>query len=367
MSAITANYVRYEPSVEMKQDHEEKTFAEINALIYRAQVLLNDRYRHAVRFVHSKSHGILKAELTVNADLPEELRQGLFSAAGKYPAIIRFSTAPGDIMADSVSTPRGMAVKVVGVQGMEMLPEHAGHATQDFVFLNSKTFGVSDAKAFLKNLKLIELTLNEPELVKKTVSNLARGINAFLGVIGAHSGTLDQFGSPETHVLGETYASNAAIRYGDFIAKVCFKPLSENLKALTGKHVSVNFHYSGLRDAVVDFFKTQTAVWEVGVQLCTDTAKMPVEDPSKTWPEDISPYRAVGTLTAGPQDAYSPARRVYADEVLAFSPWHALAAHRPLGNIMRARRASYGPSAEFRQSMNGYTAAEPKDISEFPD
>jgi hypothetical protein len=349
------------------QDGEDATIGELNQVIHRTQVLLNDRYRHAVRFAHSKSHGILKGELSISANLPAELRQGLFSTAKTYPAIIRFSTAPGDIMADSVSTPRAMAVKVSGVEGMEMDPENAGQTTQDFVFLNSKVFGVPNVKAFLGNVKLIEKTLNDPELLKKTVSNVARGVNAALGLLGAHSATLEQFGAPETNVLGETYGSCGAIRYGDFIAKIAFTPLSENLKALKGKHVAVNFHYSGLRDAVVEFFKTETAVWEVGVQLCRDLEKMPVEDPSKEWPEDMSAYRAVGTITAKPQDAYSPARRVYADDVLAFNPWHTLAAHRPLGNVMRARKATYRESAGFRRKMNGRPMAEPKGISEFPD
>ncbi|HEX4054964.1 MAG TPA: catalase family protein [Tepidisphaeraceae bacterium] len=367
MSNITGSYVHYDQSVEQKQDQEEQTIAQMNELIHRTQVLLNDRYRHAVRFVHSKSHGILKGELAVKADLPAELRQGLFSVARMYPTIIRFSTAPGDIMADSVSTPRGMAVKVVGIEGMEMGPDNAGQSTQDFAFVNSKVFGAPNAKAFLGNLKLIEKTINDPELLKKTVSNIARSVNAALGVVGGHSGTLEQFGAPETHLLGETYGSCAAIRYGDYIAKVAFTPLSENLKALAGKHVPVNFHYSGLRDAVVEFFKTETAVWEVGVQLCIDLEKMPVEDPSKEWPEKLSPYRAVGTITARPQDAYSPARRVYADEVLSFNPWHALAAHRPLGNIMRARQSTYAASSSYRRSMNGRTAGEPRSIMELPE
>jgi catalase len=367
MSNLAGNYVRYHESVERPYDGEEQTFAELNEVIRRTQVLLNDQYRHAVRFAHSKSHGVLKGELAVRGDLPDELRQGLFSVARSYPTIIRFSTAPGDLLADSVSTPRGMAVKVVGIEGMEMGPENAGKSTQDFVFVNAKTFGAPDAKAFLGNLKLIEKNLNDPELVKKTVSNIARVTNAALGLVGAHSGTLEQLGAPETHVLGETYGSNAAIQYGDYIAKVAFKPLSENLRALTGKHVGVNFHYSGLRDAVVEFFKTETAVWEIGVQLCTDLKKMPVEDPSKEWPEDISPYRSVGTLTARPQDAYSAARRLYVDEMLAFNPWHALTAHRPLGNIMRARKSAYAASSGYRRSMNGRSMAEPKSIAECPD
>jgi hypothetical protein len=303
----------------------------------------------------------------VNDDLAPELKQGLFSVAKNYPAIIRFSTAPGDVMADSLSTPRGMAVKVLEVQDMPMLPEHAGQMTQDFVFVNAKAFASPNAKGFLETSKFIEKNLDDPEFIKKAASKLAQGANAVMGLVGAHSAALEQIGAPETHVLGETYGSLVAIRYGEYIAKIIFTPKSENLKALKGKHIGVNFHYSALKDAVVEFFKSETAVWDVGVQLCTDLQQMPIEKADVVWSEELSPYRTVGTLTAKPQDAYSPARRVYADDALSFNPWHAVEAHQPLGNIMRARRAAYPASVAYRRSMNGTVGSEPQTISEFPD
>jgi hypothetical protein len=79
-----------------------------------------------VRAVHAKSHGLLKAEVTVLAGLREELRQGLFPKPASYSAVIRFSSEPGDVLSDHISTPRGLALKVIGVVG-EMLPNHAGH------------------------------------------------------------------------------------------------------------------------------------------------------------------------------------------------------------------------------------------------
>ncbi|WP_418955610.1 hypothetical protein [Streptomyces tritici] len=45
------------------------------------------------------------------------------------------------------------------------------------------------------------------------------------------------------------------------------------------------------------------------------------------------------------------ARRRYADDVLSFSPWHALEAHRPLGSIMRSRRAARPASSDFRHRV----------------
>jgi hypothetical protein len=362
--AIT--FIRYSDDVEIKLPDEEKVFDDIAAGMHRLNVLMYDRYRYALRGVHAKSHGLLKGQLTVSDNLSEPLRQGLFAGPASYPAIMRFSTNPGDLLADSISTPRGMAIKVIGVAG-EVLPTHAPNVTQDFLLVDGKAFSAPDAAAFLKAQALIEKNANDPEFFKKIVSFTARAANAALGVVGQHSGSLEQLGRPETHILGETFYSTVPLRYGDYIAKIRVAPVSQNLKDLVDKHLNAKFHYSALRDAVVEFFKTQSAEWEIGAQLCADLKTMPVEDASKEWPEDISPYQPVARLTVGPQDAYSPTRRVYVDDVLTFNPWHALAAHRPLGNVMRARFKSYQVSSSFRHRMNDRPAVEPRSIDELPD
>jgi hypothetical protein len=77
--------------------------------------------------------------------------------------------------------------------------------------------------------------------------------------------------------------------------------------------------------------------------------------------------RTGGHIVARPQNAYSPERRLYVDEKLSFSPWHCLTAHRPLGNIMRARCHAYKASTDFRHSANGREIVEPRSIDEIPD
>ena len=360
-----ASFLSYGPSVEIIQPDEEAIFDEVSDTMRKISVALNDQYRHAVRSVHAKSHGLLKAELKVLADLPEPYAQGLFASSATYGAMMRFSTNPGDILADSVSTPRGLAVKVVGVPGPK-LGLHEGQSTQDFVFVNAKSFGMKDTKEFMKGQKLILANLNDPEIFKKLVSNVARGTNAALGLVGLGSPSLEQLGHPETNPLGETYGSCAALRYGKYVAKIIIEPASDNLLALYQKHVAVNFHHSALRDAIVEFFKTNSAKWDVKAQLALDPETTPIEDPSKPWPEDQTPYVTVAKLTAAAQDAYSPPRRTYMDEELSFDPYHCLAAHQPLGNIMRARKKTYEMSRQFRRDHNGRKIEEPTTIQQLP-
>lgn len=358
-------FLRYSDQIEVRKTDEEETFREISAIMGRIRATMFDRYRHAVRSVHAKSHGVLKGELRVYDDLAPEYAQGLFAKPGRYGVVARLSTVPGDILSDAVSTPRGFALKVISLEG-DKLPGHEGQSTQDFVLVTGSHFAAPDAEGFLATQKLIEANASDPEFLEQAVSATARSANAALKLVGLESEVLGFFGYPEIHILGDTFFSQAAIRYGDYVAKVRVAPLSDGVKALKDKPLDMSSE-SAIRDAVVAFFAGNSAEYEIQVQLCTDLDTMPVEDASVPWPEDKSPYVGVGRITFPEQAAYSPARRVYADDCLSFSPWHGLAAHQPLGSVMRARRMAYEPSAKFRAEMNARARAEPRNIGEVPD
>ena len=312
-------YCRYTDSIEVPKPEEEQHFSEIAARMKNISSLISDRARHAARSVHAKSHGLLRAELTVLDGLPEPLAQGMFQHGGIYPAIMRFSTVPGDILADSISTPRGLAIKVIGVEG-PMLKEHQGEVTQDLVMVNGKAFPSPDSATFLEGIKTLEKHVNDSEAFKQLVSTAARTAETVLEAVGTESAALKGFGHPQTNILGETFSTVVPLRYGNYIAKLCLEPASQNLKDLKDKHVDTGSGHSALRDAVVEFFKTGEAVWDLKVQLCVDPETMPIEDASVPWPEELSPYLTVGRLVASPQDVYSAARRLYVYEMLSFNP-----------------------------------------------
>ncbi len=359
-------YLPYTESVETIRPNEEQVFDELAATMRHISETIGDRARHTARPVHAKSHGLLRGELTINTGLPEALSQGLFSKPASYAVIMRFSTNPGDMLPDSISTPRGLATKVLGIEGVPMLSGHESETTQDFVFVNAKAFQAPDAAGFLKQLQQLEDHVTDSQTLKQVVSTTARLAETVLESVGQESSQLKGFGHPETHILGETFYSVAPLRYGNYIAKICFSPASANLKDLTDKHLKIGDNYSALRDAIVALFKTDTAEWDVKVQLCTDLAKTPVEDASVEWPEEESPYVTVGKIVVKPQNAYSPERQVFVDELLSFNPFHGLAAHRPLGNVMRARQKAYAMSSQFRHRMNSRVGVEPKSIDELP-
>src|ERR1700712_5189616 len=124
MSIDSTPYLKYSSSVEQRAPDEPKTFDELSDVMQHITRTMASHYRHAYRPVQAKSHGVLVGTLAVQPNLPPMLAQGLFASAATYPVILRFSTNPGDLLADSVSSPRGLAIKVLNVPG-EPLPSHS--------------------------------------------------------------------------------------------------------------------------------------------------------------------------------------------------------------------------------------------------
>ena len=356
--------IPFASSVEQIEDDEAQSIAE---LIDTMRTINETTFRdsgHGYRGVHAKSHGLLRGELSVLENLSEPLAQGLFAQAGHYPVVMRFSTTPGDILDDSVSTPRGVAIKLIGVEG-ERLPGSENDVTQDFVLVNGPAFNKPDLRSFLKAVKLLAKTTDKAQGLKKLFSATLRGVEKTLEAVGSSSPTLlSMGGQPETHILGDTFYTQAPLRYGRYMAKLALVPLSPELVALTDQTLNVNGKPDGLREAVIAFFADHDATWELRVQLCTDLEKMPIEDASTIWPESESTYLPVARLQVPRQPAWNDARVRAIDDGLAFSPWHGLAAHKPLGSIMRARQAVYQVMARQRARQNGGLIQEPRALDD---
>lgn len=356
---MTATPLRYTAEIEQLEPDEAETTSELVKTLLSISATTYKDSGEALRSVHAKSHGLLQGELTVPDGLPPSLAQGMFARPGCYQAILRFSTNPGDVLDDSISVPRGLALKLIGVEG-ERLPGSEGQATQDFVMVNGPAFVAPNARKFLGSLKLLAKTTDTPQVLKKVVSSVLRGAETVVEAVGSESATLKSMGGhPKTHILGETFYTQVPLRHGDYIAKVSLAPVSPALLALEDQRIHTGGKPNALREAVSDFFATQGGEWELRVQLCTDLERMPVEDASVPWPEDVSPYITVARLFVPPQPSWSEARSAVVDEAYAFSPWHGLAAHRPLGSVMRARKASYEASAHFRASHGRCPMHEP--------
>lgn len=344
--------VRYSASVEVPSEDEAQSIAELKTSFQQILDTTSRDYGRAVRGVHAKGHGILQGTLRLHDDLPIALAQGLFATGASYEAVVRFSTSPGDILDDAVSSPRGVALKVLGVPGA-LLTEVVQDGAQDFLMVNGPVFGAPTPAAFAKNLKLLAGTTDKAEGAKIALSATLRVVEGALETVGGKSALITQLGgAPEIHPLGETYYSQTAQRYGDHIAKFALVPVSAELTERTGDKVNVHDRPDALREDIAEVIIERGGIWELRAQLCVDLDTMPVEDPTVLWDEKLSPFVTVATLTVAPQRSWTHGFSEAQEDRLAFNPWHGLAAHRPLGGINRARRELYDFSADFRADFN---------------
>ncbi|MHB0671399.1 catalase family protein [Roseomonas mucosa] len=350
--------VRYTPGVEDIQPGEQDTIQDLNEAFDTILETAAKDYGHAVRSVHAKAHGILEGRMVIAAGLPPELAQGLFAKPGEHKVYMRISTNAGDILPDAISLPRGMALKVLDVEG-ERLPDAEG-STQDFIMVNGPVFQTKTADQFLGNLKMLARTTDRMEGTKKVMSSVLRGVNTALEAVGVESTKVQSLGgAPNVDPLGETYYSVTPFRYGDYIAKFSLVPVAPDLLALKGKEIDASGRPDAIRETIQGEMKGIDGVWEFRVQLCRDLEEQPVEDPTVVWDEEKAPSRTVATITAPRQDSWDAARVQAVNEEMHFMIWTGLAAHQPLGNINRARREAYRHSARFRERFNRCPIHEP--------
>ncbi|HEY8618442.1 catalase family protein [Phenylobacterium sp.] len=308
-----------------------------------------DRRGEAVRAVHAKTYAVLEGELEVEAGLPAPLAQGLFAQPHRYGVTLRLSSLSGDVLPDQASLPRGCALKVRGAPG----PRIAGapeRDTQDFVLANSRTFNARNARLFLAAIQALTPATEQAFGIKTAASGLLRRLEGLLERHGVESPELKAIGGqPLVHPLGDTFFGQVPVRYGRHMAKLCLTPESAQRRAFRDAPLARGGDPDAVALALEDHFASQGAAWRLCVQLCTDPARMPVEDGVDAWDEEESPFLPVARLRVEPQALLGEA----AARSLAFSPWNGLEAHRPLGELMRLRRAAYAWSREHRLGAGG--------------
>lgn len=354
----------YQPGFEVLEDSEAKSQESLQYSLRQISEISYGQSSYSARSVHVKSHGLISAEMEIYDNLPAPFAQGIFAKPNTLPLVMRFSTVPGDILHDKTCTPRSLAIKVLGVEG-ERLPGSEEAITQDFLFVNGASFLSSSVQVFLSNLKHIACTPETTTEFRHFLSQIFRSTAKLIDSLRSGQQTLikNLQQAQETNILGETYFSQDPIMYGNYMAKIAFVPIAPELIALTNKPIDL-YASDGLRKSIVDFFISNTAVWEMRVQLCTDIHKMPIEDSTVIWSEETSPYVPVARITAKPQIAWSPYRSHVVDEGMLFSPWHGIKSHRPLGSVMRLRRMSYEMAKKMRAEKEESRICEPTSLDD---
>jgi hypothetical protein len=351
------DHLRYSPSLEVPLENEETLMAEIEQMMVDLARVVHDKHGHAFHGTHAKLTGLLTGTIEVLADLPAELAQGMFAKARSYDVVVRLAPGAPEPLTDKASGQRGLSIKVLGIEG-ERLAGYDEQATQDFVLGLDPSFTAATARDFKRVFqKTGAKSPHLPEAAILALSRIARGAETALEAVGTEAPNLKFFGRPPEHPFAESFYSQAAVRYGDHVAKLAAMPSDETsiaVKAAPTMEPSRDM----FRDAARDFVADHPVVYDIKVQLCTAVDEMPIEDASAKWSEAESPYRTVARLTLPAQIAWTPERAAL-DDRLCYNPAHALEAHRPLGSIMRARTRAYRATQRYRLESNGLTSFEP--------
>lgn len=296
------------------------------------------------RVGNTKTHGLVRAELSVRDDVPEELRHGVFREPRTFPAWVRFSgpgpDSPADI--DDVGF-LSMSVKLMDVPGPKLSGDEK--RTQDFLAVCTPTFVSGNARANA------ELHVQSYRLTP-----------LFYFFDPRHTHILDflmqaLWNETQTSPLECQYHSCTAFLLGQGRAmKFSLRPRSRAKSRIPNLPGRPPDHY--LRDNMRETLDRQDVVFDFLIQLQTDSHAMPIEDAAVRWPERISPFVPVATLRIPKQRFDSPAQLRFV-ESLRFSPWHCIPEHRPLGNMNRVRRRMYETLARIRLEQNAMPQYEP--------
>ena len=293
-----------------------------------------DAKRGPGRALHRKAVLGARATIQVHSDLPEPAAHGLFAETGTYDALVRLSNGSFTSQNDAVPDVRGFALSVRGIEGPGALGGRTSR--QDFLLINRESFGFRTSEEFA-------------EIVPLAAQGQTALIKHFVAKYGALKGPLEaaklskDFLKPFSGFATATFYSAAPIKVGPYAAKVRLKSRQDT------RHLAAQLDFS---NEVRSRVKDNDLVYDLALQFYVDDEHTPIEDGSAVWSTDVSPFVTVARVTLPAQDVESRAGLTLAEEIEAdaFDPWAALEDHRPLGEIMRARKVAYYASVTQRRA-----------------
>ena len=300
---------------------------------------------------NTKTHGIVRATVTIRDDLPESCRKGIFANPRSYPAYVRYSGPGPDVPADIRDVGfASMAVKLMDVPGEKLMDEEK--FTQDFITICTPTFVTPNTR---ENAKLQYWSLLEMALYYFVNPKDLHLLDALMQSL---------WNETQYNPLGQRYWSCTPYLLGEGQAMMySFRPKSKVDTRVPGLPFGrVSFNY--LRENMIKTLNRKDVEFDLLIQIQTDPFLMPIENAAVRWPEKLSPFIPAATVHIPQQKFDSEAQFAFAKR-LKMNPWHCLPEHRPLGNQNRARLRMYYELSKFRQDMNEATHLEPTGDEKF--
>jgi catalase len=303
-----------------------------NGMIQYIKAIQNERASNGMikRFNQGKSLGCFDAEFDVEADLPPDLKKGLFKKPAHYQALVRFANA--DSTDDREKDLRGMSIKVLGVEGNTL---SGVDGEQDFLLNSYPALFVDTPETFYK---FIQATYRD-ERWKFFFNPLDLHLETLWIVFQAREHHTSPFDIRYWSTTPYRFANDGNVKYS---VTPCSTVHSELPDTLTQDYLQDNME-KHLAQAPVCF--------DFMVQFQTNENDMPIEDASVIWDEDESPFRKVARITIQNQD-FRSAESLAACEKTHFDPWQSLLEHAPVGRMNQVREKVYSVISRFRLDEN---------------
>ena len=224
------------------------------------------------------------------------------------------------------------------------MPGALGGTTQaqDFVLINREVFGFSKPDEFVE--LVMALTRGPLAVVGSVVRRYG-----FFGGLKRLREIAKGMARPFSGFATESFFSAAPIANGPYAVRVRLRPEAAAGAATASASASADWAAD-----VRAHLARGPIRYELQLQFYSDEKTTPIEDGAVDWAEASAPYVTVARLTIGEQPPEGAAREQLAADVeqATFDPWQALAAHRPLGAIMRARKHAYFASQKTRGAVS---------------
>ena len=301
----------------------------------------------AVRALHAKATlALADAELRWRDDLPEELCHGFARPGAAYRVTVRFSNAASTGAPDTEPDLRGVALRV-----------HVDDTTvHDLLMTNYPVSHARDARQF------VEFARATAGGTPARLVGLARLV-ALFGP-GETRRMLTNVLTARRHrpgsVLTEVYWSRGALRWGPSAAvRYLLRPAADTPASEPSRTDPAYLSTDAARRLAAGAVRM-----ELCVQRYRDPGSTPIEDAAVEWTEQASPVEPVAVLTLPACDVGGPEAQETAREVdrLAFNPWNTTDEFAPLGNLNRARKASYDASAAVRDGVRWHTGVPVRNV-----
>jgi len=298
------------------------------------------------RDAHAKATGCVRANFSVNGDIPRYYQHSVFATPGRtYQAWIRFSNGDMLVQADGHPDARGMAIKLMNVDGKKIAPELKGVKTQDFIMTNTEAFFNRNIFDYVEDMKY----LAKLQRTRWFVSLWPLRLHPRRLFIAAQT-VSSKINTP----LEPQYYSMLAYQLGNTPVKFSVKPCPGMNFAM---HVNKGDE-DYLTEAMAQELDQKGACFDFMVQEKKPGRNMPIDDATVVWSQKESPFIPIARIEIPPQSFTSEAQNNFCEN-LSMNPWHGVGEWLPLGSLSKARRVVYYAVSQYRHQQNNAKQFEP--------